>query len=91
MQSLCLDMKLLREDGTEVEIKESVDYTPNPNSMKMLENGESGYSESQENFSAKGYQVGTSNEEGEFVAEEPTDEMIFEEMTFEEDDNYGDE
>ena len=91
MQSLCLDMKLLREDGTEVEIKESVDYTPNPNSMKMLEGKESGYSESKEDFGSKGYQVGTSNEEGEFVAEEPDEAgLMFEEMSFEDEDDFDD-
>ncbi|MDO5409901.1 MAG: DNA-directed RNA polymerase subunit beta [Lachnospiraceae bacterium] len=92
MQSLCLDMKLLREDGSEVEIKESVDYTPNPGSMKMLEDKDSSYSESRENFSAGGYQVGSSNEEGEFVAEEPSEEeLMFEEMSFEDDDEFGDD
>ena len=91
MQSLCLDMKLLREDGTEVEIKESVDYTPNPNSMKMLEGKESGYSEPKEDFGSRGYQVGTSNEEGEFVAEEPDEAgLMFEEMSFEDEDDFDD-
>ena len=91
MQSLCLDMKLLPEDGSEVEIKESVDYTPNPGSMKMLEESDSSYHESREDFHAKGYQVGTSNDEGEFVAEEPDDEFNFEEMTFEDEDDFGDD
>ena len=91
MQSLCLDMKLLREDGTEVEIKESVDYTPNPGSMKMLEESDSSYRESKEDFHAKGYQVGTSNEEGEFIAEEPDEEFNFEEMSFEDEDDFGDD
>ncbi|MGN1144354.1 MAG: DNA-directed RNA polymerase subunit beta, partial [Anaerovoracaceae bacterium] len=91
MQSLCLDMKLLREDGSEVEIKESVDYTPNPGSMKMLEESDSSYHESREDFHAKGYQVGTSNDEGEFIAEEPEEEFDFEEMSFEDEDDFGDD
>ena len=89
MQSLCLDMKLLREDGTEVEIKESVDNTPNMNSMRMLEESDAGNSyDSGDEFSRGGYQVGSANEDGEFIAEEPDDEELqLEEMIFEA-DNY---
>ena len=89
MQSLCLDMKLLREDGTEVEIKESVDNTPNMNSMRMLEESDGGNSyDSGDEFSRGGYQVGSANEDGEFIAEEPDDEDLqLEEMIFEA-DNY---
>ena len=89
MQSLCLDMKLLREDGTEVEIRESVDNTPNMNSMRMLEESDGGNSyDSGDEFSRGGYQVGSANEDGEFIAEEPDDEDLqLEEMIFEA-DNY---
>ena len=89
MQSLCLDMKLLREDGTEVEIKESVDNTPNMNSMRMLEESDGGNSyDSGDEFSRGGYQVGSANEDGEFIAEEPDEEDLqLEEMIFEA-DNY---
>ncbi|MGN0266445.1 MAG: DNA-directed RNA polymerase subunit beta [Lachnospiraceae bacterium] len=89
MQSLCLDMKLLREDGTEVEIKESVDNTPNMNSMRMLEESDGGNSyDSGDEFSRGGYQVGSANEDGEFIAEEPDeDDLQLEEMIFEA-DNY---
>ncbi len=91
MQSLCLDMKLLREDGTEVEIKESVDSTPNPNSLRMLEDREDGDYRSGEDFGSSGFQIGTSNDEGEFIAEEPAEEeLLFQEMTFEADDDYED-
>ncbi|MGX8714280.1 MAG: DNA-directed RNA polymerase subunit beta [Lachnospiraceae bacterium] len=89
MQSLCLDMRLLREDGTEVEIKESVDYTPNPGSLRMLEGRDSSYSYDRDGeLAAHGYQVGSSDESGEFVPEEmsDTDEEDFSEDSFSEDD-----
>ena len=59
--------------------------------MKMLEESDSSYRESKEDFHAKGYQVGTSNEEGEFIAEEPDEEFNFEEMSFEDEDDFGDD
>ncbi|MBQ4046243.1 MAG: DNA-directed RNA polymerase subunit beta, partial [Lachnospiraceae bacterium] len=89
MQSLCLDMRLLREDGTEVEIKESVDYTPNPGSLRMLEGRDSSYSYDRDGeLAAHGYQVGSSDESGEFVPEDmsDTDEEDFSEDSFSEDD-----
>ena len=72
-----------------MEIRESVDNTPNMNSMRMLEESDGGNSyDSGDEFSRGGYQVGSANEDGEFIAEEPDDEDLqLEEMIFEA-DNY---
>ena len=53
LQSLGLDVKLLRDDNTEVEIKESVDYGENSDYKNLIEGEERNY---KENYGAMGYQ-----------------------------------
>ncbi|KIR01971.1 DNA-directed RNA polymerase beta subunit [Lachnospiraceae bacterium TWA4] len=75
LQSLGLDVKLLRDDNTEVEIRESVDY--DETNYKSLIEGEDRHHE--ENFGALGYQEQEiSDEEKDIVdvKKEPEDEEL---------------
>jgi DNA-directed RNA polymerase subunit beta len=72
LQSLGLDIKVLREDNTEVEIMESVDYTDSDYRYE-LEGDTSGRDYRQESFEANGYTQQSFNDEGELVDEEPAD------------------
>jgi DNA-directed RNA polymerase subunit beta len=68
LQSLGLDIKVLREDNTEVEIMESVDYTDSDYRFEM--EGDNTRDYSQESFEANGYSKQHYDEDsGEFVAE----------------------
>ena len=53
LQSLGLDVKLLRDDNTEVEIKESVDYGDGSDYKNLIEGEDRNY---KENYGAMGYQ-----------------------------------
>ncbi len=68
LQSLGLDVRVLREDNTEVEIMESIDYTDS-DLRKEIE-GDTRRDYSQENFGEAGYQQQAWNENGELVNEE---------------------
>jgi DNA-directed RNA polymerase subunit beta len=64
LQSLGLDIKVLREDNTEVEIMESVDYTDSDYRYE-IEGDTSGRDYKSEGFEANGYTEQSFNEEGE--------------------------
>jgi DNA-directed RNA polymerase subunit beta len=82
LQSLGLDIKVLREDNTEVEIMESVDYTDSDYRFEM--EGENAGRDYGENFEANGYSKQHFDESGELVAEaEEVDD-------FEGDESYDD-
>ena len=69
LQSLGLDVRVLRDDNTEVEIMESVDYTDSDYRYAMGDDNRLGRED--ESFGAHGYQTQVIDEEnGEFVAEE---------------------
>ncbi|WP_024865172.1 DNA-directed RNA polymerase subunit beta [Butyrivibrio sp. FCS014] len=69
LQSLGLDIKVLREDNTEVEIMESVDYTE-PDYRYEIEGDTSGRDYKQESLGAAGFtQQRIDEESGEFVSE----------------------
>ena len=88
LQSLGLDIKVLREDNTEVEIMESVDYTDSDYRFEM--EGDNTRDYSQESFEANGYSKQHFDESGELVAEaEDADE--FEEESFDDFDSSDDE
>ncbi len=74
LQSLGLDIKVLREDNTEVEIMESVDYTDSDYRYE-LEGDTSGRDYRQESFEANGYTQQSFNDEGELVNDEPADDF----------------
>ncbi|WP_026652546.1 DNA-directed RNA polymerase subunit beta [Butyrivibrio proteoclasticus] len=69
LQSLGLDIKVLREDNTEVEIMESVDYTDSDYRFEM-EGDTSGRDYSQESFGANGFSQQHFDDSGELVSEE---------------------
>ena len=64
LQSLGLDIKVLREDNTEVEIMESVDYTDSDYRYE-IEGDTQGRDYKSEEFEANGYTQKSFNEEGE--------------------------
>ena len=66
LQSLGLDVKLLREDGTEVEVKESVDTDVNRDLRSVIE-GDRHYRDDDESYGNMGYQQKEFSEEGELV------------------------
>ena len=79
LQSLGLDVKVLREDQTEVEIMETVDYTDSEYRYE-LEGGSGDYGN--ESFGAHGYQTQEIDESnGEFVSTEEIEDS-FDEDSF---------
>ena len=87
LQSLGLDVKVLREDQTEVEIMETVDYTESEFRYE-LEGGSRDYGN--ESFGAHGYQTQEiDGESGEFVSTEEAED-VFEEDSFADDMDFED-
>ncbi|WP_034443918.1 DNA-directed RNA polymerase subunit beta [Butyrivibrio sp. AE2032] len=72
LQSLGLDIKVLREDNTEVEIMESVDYTDSDYRYE-IEGDTSGRDYKQESFEANGFTQQSFDESGELVDEQVDD------------------
>ncbi|WP_026512601.1 MULTISPECIES: DNA-directed RNA polymerase subunit beta [unclassified Butyrivibrio] len=72
LQSLGLDIKVLREDNTEVEIMESVDYTDSDYRYE-IEGDTSGRDYKQESFEANGFTKQSFNDEGELEDEQVDD------------------
>ncbi len=68
LQSLGLDVRVLREDNTEVEIMESVDYGDSDYRYEI--EGEVNRDYEREQFAENGYQTEVISEDGELVAEE---------------------
>ena len=83
LQSLGLDIKVLREDNTEVEIMESVDYTDSDYRYE-IEGDNAGRYYGQESFEANGFSQGQLNEDGDIVAEENSND------DFEAEENFDD-
>ena len=87
LQSLGLDVKVLREDQTEVEIMETVDYTESEFRYEL--EGRAG-DFGNESFGAHGYQTQEiDGESGEFVSTEEADDS-FEDDVFEDDMDFDD-
>ena len=76
LQSLGLDVKVLREDQTEVEIMENIDYGESDYRYEM-EGDAANYNCEEESLGAMGYQKQEFDEDGELISAE--DEEIFEE------------
>ncbi|MCR5509619.1 MAG: DNA-directed RNA polymerase subunit beta, partial [Lachnospiraceae bacterium] len=87
LQSLGLDIKVLREDGTEVEIKEQVDY--NDSVFKYELNGRSqGHNKEDKSLGELGYSTQEFNEEtGEFETTE--DDGIEDSDEFDDSEEFG--
>ena len=83
LQSLGLDIKVLREDNTEVEIMESVDYTDSDYRYE-IEGDNASRDYGQESFEANGFSQGQLNEDGDIVAEENSND------DFEAEENFDD-
>ena len=83
LQSLGLDVKVLRDDNTEVEIMETVDYGDSDYRYEMEGDSKGNYQKEEESFAAHGYQ------KQEFDAE--SEELIAVEEELEEDlvDDFG--
>ncbi|MDO4514014.1 MAG: DNA-directed RNA polymerase subunit beta [Lachnospiraceae bacterium] len=82
LQSLGLDVKVLNEDNTEVEISENIDYGENDYRFEI--EGER-YNREEESFGAMGYTKQQFDESGDIV-----DEEVFDESEFDESDDYSD-
>ncbi len=80
MQSLGLDVRVLKEDGSEVEIGENVDY--GETDMRAIFNDDRDIRQ-QENYASHGYQTQEFNDEGELETVDEDQEMD-EEPDFEE-------
>ena len=72
LQSLGLDVKLLRDDGTEVEVQENVDY--NERDLRSVIEGDR-EPRQQESFGAHGYQE-QEFAGGELVDVDPEEELL---------------
>ena len=89
LQSLGLDVRVLREDHTEVEIMESVDYTDSDYRFD-LDHDSRNYNYDNESFGAHGYQKQEFDaESGELVSADD-DDFADEEFVLDEADDYDD-
>ncbi len=86
LQSLGLDIKVLREDNTEVEIMESVDYTDSDYRFE-IEGDTTGRDYKQESFGANGYSEQSFNDKGELVDEPAEADDYSSDESF---DDFGD-
>ncbi|MCR5798854.1 MAG: DNA-directed RNA polymerase subunit beta [Lachnospiraceae bacterium] len=83
LQSLGLDVRVLREDNTEVEIMESVDYTETDFRFDL--NDDRNFGREEEDFSAHGYQKQEFDDEsGELVSADDEFDNEFADEDFEE-------
>ncbi len=87
LQSLGLDIKVLREDNTEVEIMESVDYTDSDYRYE-IEGDTSGRDYKQESFGANGYTQQHFDDSGELVSDEEVADDYDEDESFDEDVSF---
>ncbi len=89
LQSLGLDVRVLREDNTEVEIMESVDYTDSDFRFEM-DSESRNYNYEKESFSVHGYQQQEFDaESGELISSEEED-FADEDFDMDVADDYGD-
>ena len=70
LQSLGLDMTLLLDDGTEVEVKENIEYTDR-DFKAVIEGNRDFLSKSNENYGQYGYSTQAFNDKGELEDTEP--------------------
>ena len=85
LQSLGLDVKVLREDHTEVEIMENIDYGDTDYRYEM-EGDSRDYNREEDSLGAMGYQKQEFDEDGELVSAEDEDEGFDEDF----EDSYDD-
>ena len=86
LQSLCLDVKVLDENGEEVEIVENIDVPTNNYKFEM--EGENNYEYNRDDMANHGYQEQAFSEDGELTAIEEEEMEDFDELDMDfEDDN----
>ncbi|MDD6733884.1 MAG: DNA-directed RNA polymerase subunit beta [Lachnospiraceae bacterium] len=86
LQSLCLDVKVLDENGEEVEIVENIDVPTNNYKFEM--EGENNYEYDRDDMANHGYQEQAFSEDGELTAVEEEEMEDFDELDMDfEDDN----
>ena len=86
LQSLCLDVKVLDENGEEVEIVENIDVPTNNYKFEM--EGENNYEYDRDDMANHGYQEQAFSEDGELTAIEEEEMEDFDELDMDfEDDN----
>ena len=79
LQSLGLDVRVLRDDNTEVEIMESIDY--GETDLRSIIEGDKGFDyEKNESFGANGFTKQEFNEDGEMVDAEEVDDNFEEDL-----------
>ena len=84
LQSLGLDVRVLKDDGTEVEIAETVDYVDTD--LRAVIEGESRNYRDEDSFAANGYQTKEFNENEELVDVEYEDEPDDDEESYVDED-----
>ena len=87
LQSLGLDVRVLREDGEEVEMAENIDYAETDMDLRSIIEGDRSYNDKEENsFSSFGFQT-QEIKDGEFVSVEDEDDDDYDDA----DDDFDDE
>ncbi len=87
LQSLGLDVRVLRDNGEEVEMSENIDYADSDLDLRSIIEGDRRYNEKEESFGSFGFQK-QEFKDGELVDSEEEDDYIDEP---EEDDSYIDD
>ncbi len=67
LQSLGLDVRVLRDNGEEVEMSENIDYADTDLDLRSIIEGDRHYNEKEESFGDYGFQKQEFNKEGELV------------------------
>ena len=91
LQSLGLDVRVLRDDNTEVEIRETVDC--GETDMRSVLEGDFKYRRENESFAKNGYSTQEyDNDSGEFVSvEDEDDDLSDDDLVFEADGDFDDD
>ncbi len=88
LQSLALDVRVLKEDGTEVDLAENIDY--GETDMRYIMEGEHRYGSRDDDLSRHGYSY-QEFKDGELVDVENDDEALEDDDAIDLDDDYEDE
>ncbi len=75
LQSLCLDIRVLDRDGSEIELKEDDEDEEYQRDRKF--DDDFSYSSGEDEFAAAGFSTGEMGEDGELVADEPEEGELF--------------
>ena len=88
LQSLGLDVRVLREDGEEVDMSENIDYADANMDLRSIIEGDRNYNDKEESsYGSYGFQTQEFNTDGELVATEDDDYADDVDVDF--DDDYS--